>query len=419
MANDTTARTAGFTLIELSIWITILAVLAASLLSFMTPPAVEEMEKIKLTQRNMRIVMDALIDFRATNNRLPCPALRNITDAAPQAYSEDCTGVTVGAVRHNLGAVPARTLGIAEEYALDGWGRRLTYHVSSEVCEPGPAGNQHLPTNCTEGHYRCVNPASSTCVTPAGNLVVRSTGANGGIILSDAVFVLVSHGANGFGAFNRAGVQLPLGGTTNAHEVQNYTIAGSTAPLEYSSEQYGMRPSAGESIYDDFVMYRSRQQIEFEVLDPAKLVLGENVAFRNTPEGAGKNIFCFDFVPGNPSVANTPGVIDSVEEALAAYTLATHNAVNQLVSSTGVAFSTMSDSPPSNRVLSFLWNIQEACHYYYPASGRLAGGRVCPPGNTGGAPRAFHEESHACRCPDVSAVTKRQWQPNGANYGCL
>lgn len=389
----------GFTLIELSVWITILAILAASVLSFMTPPSVDEATRIQTTQDNMRRVLDALIDFRATNGRLPCPALITQTDDAATAYTENCTA--------NRGAVPARTLGISEETAIDGWGRRITYHVASTICGTDASG---LPLNCTEAHYRLSNILNPASPPPTGNLEIRSSnmpgGANNNRVTTQAAFVLVSHGVNGSGGFNRAGVQ--LGASTNALEVENAN--GDTL---YRSEYYGLQPAAGQAVFDDFLLYRTRAQLEFEVMDPAKLSIGENVANRNTSEGVGKAIFCFDYDPTNmayPPV--TAGVVDSVQEALLAFNLSTYTAINKLRDSNNTTLNTyFTPSVAADRLLSFLWNVQEICHYYYPTSGTRTGGKRCPPGNA--TARTYNGDSLGCRCPSGT------WQLNGANYGCL
>lgn len=412
MSSEIRTSRAGFSLIELSIWITILAILAAAFLSFLTPPSVQEMEKIAITQKNMRVVLDALVDFRATNKRLPCPALRTLNDDNALAYSEDCTS--------NRGIVPARTLGIPEEYALDGWGRRLTYHVATTVCNTDASG---LPVNCTEGHYRCTNPLVTPCTTPVGNLTVRSSGTAGDVdITTTAAFVLVSHGANGWGAFTRGGAQqLPGGGVVpEGFEVENY--AG-TLNL-YRSEYYGLQRTGGgfTTFYDDLILYRTRQQIEFEVLDPAKMAIGENVPVAGAdPEG--RVVFCFDFNPGDTTPPmyepNTPGVIDSVEEALAAYSQTTNNQLNALLDSNGVAVTTSFFNPFADRMLAILWNMQEVCHYYYGESGRLAGGKVCPPGNNPAQPRAYDAQSGVCRCPPAPGGGPRfRWTFSAGAYGC-
>jgi hypothetical protein len=90
------------------------------------------------TENKMVAIQKALLDYRNAMNRIPCPA--DITPALTSgnfgiegATAGTCTGGTPAAnfsSGNNVqGMVPTKTLRLPDDYAFDGWGRRIMYAV--------------------------------------------------------------------------------------------------------------------------------------------------------------------------------------------------------------------------------------------------------------------------------------------------
>lgn len=173
-----------------------------------------EVSKIKLTKEREAIIEMAINGYIKRNKDLPCPARVNkipknpnfgveadfinggCFDPAndPADPSDDPPGLYIAPGRdvgndHDgdgatdpehvvIGNVPVRTLGLSDEFALDGWGNRFTYAVSA---------------NQTQGALKSakgVIEVNDTSLPPRS--VLRNPGT--------ALYVLASHGKDGRGA---------------------------------------------------------------------------------------------------------------------------------------------------------------------------------------------------------------------------
>ena len=155
-AHRSAARKSAFTLLEMSIVIGIIAVLTAGVVSM--GASMVNSAQLASTRGKLDTIETALMAYRLTNNRLPCPgdptvveggagygteagaagtctatmsaggSLPNITSASPPANTNIAGNTTVVE-----GAVPVRTLGLPDEYQVDGWGRKFAYAVWSPI----------------------------------------------------------------------------------------------------------------------------------------------------------------------------------------------------------------------------------------------------------------------------------------------
>jgi len=164
----------GFTLVEMSIVLAIVALLMGGLL----PTLSSQMEQRRRsdTQNALNEIKNALIGYAIVNGRLPCPAKATIATGSTNAGVADCTVTT--------GVIPWATLGTSE---TDAWGRRFTYTASSSFTTTTPPFT--LASN--------------------GTLTVKSA-AGGSTIASTIPAVFVSHGTNGLGAYTPQGTQLSV-----------------------------------------------------------------------------------------------------------------------------------------------------------------------------------------------------------------
>jgi hypothetical protein len=111
------------------------------------------------------------------------------------------------------GGVPTQTLRLPDDYAIDGWGRRIKYIVD-------------VPSTALGAFATIPYPDPS-----GGRLAVFSTydypaGVNRTLLTNLAAYVLISFGPDGNGAYPRTGGGTPIGaGTLNYDELANCNCA--------------------------------------------------------------------------------------------------------------------------------------------------------------------------------------------------
>jgi prepilin-type N-terminal cleavage/methylation domain-containing protein len=252
-------RSRGFTLIELAMVIAIGALLLGWGLSVLTAQLTNA--RIKATQNQATVIKKALITFLSTNNRLPCPAVENLPDSNANYGIEapnpgTCTGTTnlTGASR---GVVPWVSLGLADSAALDGWNRRYTYVVTTSetglvaeaVQQPGQRTVSAMTGNATVHNATPIglglpgvagqNQINACTTTPADNSCNNF-----------AVVVVISHGANGFGAFlpGTGARLLPL--PVGANELEN-----TNADTAFTQMAFSDNPAAPGGVFDDLIFW--------------------------------------------------------------------------------------------------------------------------------------------------------------------
>lgn len=172
----------GFTLIELAISLAIVGLL---LTMFIVPLGTQyDQRRINDTQKQLDLVAESILGFAVANGRLPCPAVATTANTVAGAGAENRAA---GACVSSDGVLPWATLGLPE---TDAWGRRFTYRVTASM-GADPAGGAQ----------------ASFTLTTDGNINVKSTAA-GVTVASNVVAVIVSHGKNGYGAYQPSGAQI-------------------------------------------------------------------------------------------------------------------------------------------------------------------------------------------------------------------
>jgi len=219
-------RQKGFSLIMMAIVLIItgliMAGIAASLNLHLKNKAISD------TQKHITEVQNALQNYVATNNRLPCPssltaAATAAVEGAPAAGANcAAAGVTIvpGANPVIIGAVPFRALNIPREMTFDGWGNRLTYAVTRKLLPAANGGTEDINAS-TVGAITYLDEKG---VTYAGN-----------------THALISHGRVGRGAYNASGtLVLPCNvGTTEGDNCDWQNAATSPAnAIHFTSVPY-------------------------------------------------------------------------------------------------------------------------------------------------------------------------------------
>lgn len=183
----------GFTLTELAIVLIIVGLLLASLMPALTTQT--DQRRYNETAQTMLEIREALLGYAAAHSaadgkpHLPCPDTDD--DGIENRTGNNCTS--------DEGRVPWSDLGVSR---WDSWNNRIRYRVTNTFSR-----NDIGITLGSTGNIR-ICPSAASC-TPA--------------LASSVPAVLVSHGKNGYGAFNANGGtnDLPLG----ADELVNATTS--------------------------------------------------------------------------------------------------------------------------------------------------------------------------------------------------
>ncbi len=224
----------------------------------------------------------ALAAFVSQHKRLPCPARGNVASGVAGAGTESInlgTGQCVPANQAD-GVVPWLALGLSEDDVRDPWHARISYRVQPSLasnllllanmswCDPAgatdSASGASLPCNSPCNGASCRNPLNYLY---AKGLPVRD--ATGAWLnqpsppwpgspppppATGAAYVLVSHGANGVGAYNAAGV-LQAGSTPGNNELVNMNgqaLTGATVFIDTARVSV-----AGPTYFDDLLSHPS------------------------------------------------------------------------------------------------------------------------------------------------------------------
>ena len=281
--------TKGFTLIELAVALTIVALVVGGLAVPISKRIAEQ--QYTDTQANIDKAIEALVGYAIQNRRLPCPDVSTATADNRNGLEKTVggigavtgcsigiagTGATAGDYHSDAdgaswGDLPWQTIGLSPPYNVDAWNNRLRYAVftplvtqsgTAAVCS-GNAGFANLscltfldgaaaPSGKLD--IRCVNPANPLVPTTIPLGCTQNTVPNYSVS-TNAVFVVYSMGANGWGATS----MVDLGTTSklafNATRFAKYPDEGANAP-EYIPLS-GLNTAATAALRRQFVV-RSR-----------------------------------------------------------------------------------------------------------------------------------------------------------------
>lgn len=215
----------GFTLVELSVVIVIIALvmtLGLGALNALLGSAASTETKARQAR-----FKEALIAYLGSNKRLPCPDVPNNTngpgDASGVSGIEDRNA---GVCVNSNGVIPYASLGLSREMAEDGWGNYMSYQVFFEGGAGACPGTKvdWTDSNCFgEGKAGGIWVYRGMLANPEG-LAFYNT-ASVPPADSRAVAVIVSHGPNGLGAWTRQGRQNVGSPAGACEEILNATRA--------------------------------------------------------------------------------------------------------------------------------------------------------------------------------------------------
>lgn len=277
--NKNNANIKGFSLIELSAVISVAATVAVGYLSWTQPELKTSSEKSISTFDKIKRISESIESFRVKEGRLPCPAdpfirkdntmagganvyQNNFGNEGLDTSDQQINGITTLGVDcpQNVGVVPVNSLEIEDDYMFDAWGNYISYQVSDNLCgsDEGTAiltDDESLLRGCTSIDYN----------TRSGNISINNGVEN---ITKNAAYILVSHGANAFGAFLSSGQQKSFDDASDA-ELQNIRVLTnddavtgmeSLNSVVTSPNQYVQVDTSAS--FDDIILYKTRVQVE-------------------------------------------------------------------------------------------------------------------------------------------------------------
>ena len=201
----------GFTLAELAVVLVIVGLLLGGLL---VPLSAQMDTRYRSdTAKALSDIREALIGFAIVNGRLPCPANGNVASGIANAGVESTTGSgTALACTGASGVLPWATLGLPE---ADAWNNRYTYRVTLNFARGIPQSS--FGSGCTPTILPTT--AAFALCTP-GDISILTAATGGATIASGIPAVVISHGKNGYGAWNTSGNQNDFSSAT-ADELDN------------------------------------------------------------------------------------------------------------------------------------------------------------------------------------------------------
>lgn len=228
---------AGFSLLELAIVLVIISLTASALLTLGTKRT--QAARMDLTNQRFDDIELDLARQAWNQGELPCPAVGWLRPDNPNYGQPDCANTLIAAQGIHVGTYPLR-----DEAMLDGWNRRITYVVDTDLT----AANALL--------------AADPDAPVEGSIIVRLT-AGGTQLSNRAAIVLISHGANGHGAWPMRQAALNtdrISTTGSADENENAHTTGyvAGAPLSHDATFVQAAPSPA---FDDAVRYYDRNRI--------------------------------------------------------------------------------------------------------------------------------------------------------------
>lgn len=251
-------RSAGFSLIELSIVILVMGLLLGGLLA---PLSVQrENARLANARHLLSEVESALFGYALANGALPCPATPASAGAAAAAG---------GGCAAQHGFVPAATLGLrgqrnADGLLLDPWSSPLRYSVSSSDVDADGAWDFVVPGEMRDVTIALLTPNLVVCATTTGS-TPTACGSAVNTLTSAAPFVTYSLGKDwgtSAGAEQQENIGASLGGGPSS---TSYPVAGDVV---FSSREHSTQ--AGRE-YDDIVHWGSALTLYQQLLTAGQL----------------------------------------------------------------------------------------------------------------------------------------------------
>jgi len=281
-------KQAGFSLIEISVVVLIVSVVASSSLNLLGKK--NNADNKSKTEKRLRHISKAIQVYYNTNKKLPCPASFANGQSVPSCadlgtipsgiWQYDGTSDKANIVG---GFVPFVTLGLPPHLTVDEWDRRISYIVDADLTIDEATFNAQIPhieiTNPTSSdnnygsHSIFRNPKADELETTVESCRDESGGTDITVDnLTDKIpvcmaFTLISSGANGYKAYTIQG-NLITGALGNGpYDLENSLVGDEGGSFDDVLVQVPEDTEVGSANYfDDILVYRSKGKIISEYL---------------------------------------------------------------------------------------------------------------------------------------------------------
>lgn len=232
-------RTAAFTLVEMAVVLLIVALLLGGLLPTLSGRI--EQQRTSEARKQMDDIEQATIGYAIANGRLPCPA--SSSSNGMESFAAGGGAANGNCSNFYDGYAPAAALGLvtADGYAVDPWGNRIRYAVTtsnnnaytksggmSATGMSALAPNLLVCSTATGISASACAPGAALTASPGVPLVIYSTGKN------------ASHGGTGT---DEAANPNTNSGNNDRVFVSHAPTAGSTANGEYDDIVIWLSPN--------------------------------------------------------------------------------------------------------------------------------------------------------------------------------
>ena len=235
-------RRRAFSLLELSVVLVIVGLVAGVALSF--KQSAGGADCLEVTKGQLETINIAVKRYISTNDRLPLPALRTVGVEDPQygreaniaALNKDASGQVA------YGALPFQVLGLAPSYASDCWGNKFTYAATISLTETDPIYGTKFNIPIPNEIFGAITLKTSASTT----------------VSTTAAYAVVSHGLNATGAVkaNYAGNNAKwcsLGSGIESENCETSNAVIMAAPFNDGKD-------AGSALFDDVVTFSGKPE---------------------------------------------------------------------------------------------------------------------------------------------------------------
>ncbi|UCH50211.1 MAG: prepilin-type N-terminal cleavage/methylation domain-containing protein [Betaproteobacteria bacterium] len=233
----------GFSLIELSVAIIVIALLLGSLLVPLSTQV--DQRRYAETEKQLEHVREAVIGFALANRYLPCPAV-SATDGREDRDTGTGQCTDVGGSPKRDGFLPWVTLGVTPS---DAWNNLIRYSVDPDFARSDP---NFFFTLASLGDIRVRTRDQGGTLVDLTNVEIPA--------------VILSHGENGFGATSSAGVARTVPGGWTGDESDN---ASNTTLFYFRTRSEVATVTGGE--FDDVVTWVSLNQLFARMVSAGRL----------------------------------------------------------------------------------------------------------------------------------------------------
>lgn len=268
------ASTQGFSLVELSIVVAIISVVAT--LGLEAAANFANRSASSVSRERLKVVDEATAAFFKIYGRLPCPANKTLPPENANYGIEDCTIAVISSTSVGggvmAGAVPFRTINLPVIYSLDGFSSKFNYAVTRNQTSAGLGATQFGNSANVAGIEVRTGVLEQPCATSKCQVLANPAGNSG------AAYFIFSSGADQRGAVSARGLALkecanPAANSDPRVDSQNCTYGNATIKGYLlvagggsipNNVFYDNRVNAGlnrASYYDDVAIWRPRVQL--------------------------------------------------------------------------------------------------------------------------------------------------------------